>query len=69
MTYNLNLYTKAQGWTKQEVIVEAETLEEAIKLVKEGDCNYGEWNYLFETEDSLKYELENEDGDLLSSWE
>ena len=69
MTYNLNLYTKIQGWTKQEVIVEAETIEDAINLVKDGDCDYGEWEYLYDAEDVLACELEDLDGKIIAKWQ
>ena len=37
MTFNLNLFELTEVWNKLDVIVEAETLEEAIEKVKNGD--------------------------------
>lgn len=69
MIYNLDLFTKVQSWTKQEVSVEAESLEQAIELIKNDECEYGDWEYLYNTEDILKYELDTKDGNTVSTWE
>lgn len=68
MIFDLNLFTKVQGWTKQEVSVEAESLEEAIELIKKDDCKYSDWEYLYEAEEVLKYELDTKEGTTVATW-
>lgn len=68
MTFNLNLYELVEVWNKIEVSVEAETLEEAIEKVKEGDCEYDDCETLYETQDVVRCELENEEGEVIAKW-
>ena len=68
MIFDLDLFTKVQGWTKQEVSVEAESLEEAIELIKKDNCKYGDWEYLYDAEEILKYELDTKEGTTVATW-
>lgn len=68
MTFNLNLYELVEVWNKIDVIVEAETLEEAIEKVKDGDCDYGDCEALYETQELIRCELENEEGEVIAKW-
>lgn len=69
MIFNLNLFELVKVWDRTEVSVEAETLEEAIEKVKEGDCNYFECEELYDTQELIRCELENEKGELIAKWQ
>lgn len=69
MIFNLNLFELVEVWNRIEVSVEAETLEEAIEKVKEGDCNYDECEELYDTQELIRFELENEKGELIAKWQ
>ena len=68
MKFNLNLFELVQVWNKISVLVEAETLEEAIKKVKYGDCDYDECEELYDTQELIRCELENEEGEVIAKW-
>ena len=68
MTFNLNLYELVEVWNKINVSVEAETLEEAIEKIKEGDYNYNDCEELYETQELIRCELENEEGEVIAKW-
>ena len=68
MTFNLNLFELVEVWNKLTVIVEAETLEEAIEKVKNEDCDYDECETLYETQEIIRCELENEEGEVIAKW-
>lgn len=68
MIFNLNLFELVEVWNKIEVSVEAETLEEAIEKVKEGDCEYDDCEALYETQEVIRCELENEKGEVIAKW-
>lgn len=68
MTFNLNLFELVEVWNKLTVIVEAETLEEAIEKVKNEDCDYDEYETLYETQEIIRCELENEEGEVIAKW-
>jgi hypothetical protein len=69
MIFNLNLFELVEVWHKIDVTVEAETVEEAIEKVKEGDCNYNEGEELYDTQEVIRCELENEKGEVIAKWE
>lgn len=69
MIFNLNLFELVEVWNKLEVSVEAETLEEAIEKVKNGDCEYNDAEELYETQELIRCELENEEGELIAKWQ
>lgn len=69
MIFNLNLFELVEVWNKIEVTVEAETVEEAIEKVKEGDCNYNEGEELYDTQEVVRCELENEKGEVIAKWQ
>lgn len=69
MKFNLNLFELVRVWNKISVLVEAETLEEAIEKVKEGDCIYDECEELYDTQELIRCELENEEGEVIAKWE
>ena len=68
MIFNLNLFELVEVWNRIEVSVEAKTLEEAIEKVKEGDCNYDECEELYDTQELIRFELENEEGEVIAKW-
>ena len=68
MIFNLNLFELVEVWNKVDVTVEAETLEEAIEKVKGGDCNYNECEELYDTQELIRCELENEEGEVIAKW-
>ena len=69
MIFNLNLFELVEVWNKVDVTVEAETLEEAIEKVKNGDCNYNECEELYDTQEIIRCELENEEGEVIAKWQ
>lgn len=69
MIFNLNLFELVQVWNQIAVSVEAETLEEAIEKIKEGDCDYSECEALYETQEVIRCELENEKGEVIAKWQ
>lgn len=69
MIFNLNLFELVEVWHKIDVTVEAETVEEAIEKVKEGDCNYNEGEELYDTQEVVRCELENEKGEVIAKWQ
>lgn len=69
MIFNLNLFELVEVWHKVDVTVEAETIEEAIEKVKEGDCNYNEGEELYDTQEVIRCELENEKGEVIAKWQ
>lgn len=69
MIFNFNLFELVKVWDRTEVSVEAETLEEAIEKVKEGDCNYSECEELYDTKNLIRCELENEKGEVIAKWQ
>jgi hypothetical protein len=69
MIFNLNLFELVEVWHKIDVTVEAETVEEAIEKVKEGDCNYNEGEELYDTQEVIRCELENEKGEVIAKWQ
>lgn len=68
MKYNLNLYTLTQVWSKTPICVEAESLDEAIKKVKDDDYESLDYEYLYETEEPIRYELEDKTGKIIDKW-
>lgn len=68
MIFNLNLFELVQVWNQIAVSVEAETLEEAIEKIKEGDCDYSECEELYDTQELIRCELENEEGEVIAKW-
>ena len=68
MIFNLSLFELVEVWNKLEVSVEAETLEEAIENVKDGDCDSGDCEALYETQELIRCELENEEGEVIAKW-
>lgn len=68
MIFNLNLFELVKVWNKIEVSVEAETLEEAIEKIKEGYCNYDDCEELYDTQELIRCELENENGTVIAKW-
>ena len=69
MIFNLNLFELVEVWNKFEVSVEAETLEEAIEKVKAEDCNYDDCETLYDTQEVIRCELENESGEVIAKWQ
>lgn len=69
MIFNLNLFELVEVWHKIDITVEAETVEEAIEKVKEGDCNYNEGEELYDTQEVIRCELENEKGEVIAKWQ
>lgn len=52
--FNLTIDSKVTVWKRDEVSVEAESLDEAIKLAKDGDySDIFESEYLYDTEEPL----------------
>ena len=69
MIFNLNLFELVEVWNKIEVSVEAETLEEAIEKIKEEDCDYNDCEQLYDTQELIRCELENEKGEVIAKWQ
>jgi hypothetical protein len=68
MIFNLNLFELVEVWNKIEVSVEAETIEEAIEKVKAEDCDYNDCEQLYDTQELIRCELENENGEVIAKW-
>lgn len=69
MIFNFNLFELTKFWTESDISVEAKTLKEAIKKVKKGDFECNDYIVLYETQEVIKSELENEEGEIIEKWE
>lgn len=68
MKFEFNLYSLNKYWTRETVTVEADSQEEAIKKTQEFLCESDEFEVLYETQETLSYELEDAEGNLLATW-
>lgn len=64
-----NLYIKSEYWTRT-VIEMPDDLEpeKVMELCQEGEFDVKDFTVLYETEEPLRYELENEKGDVIGYW-
>ena len=68
MKFELNIYRLCEHWTREIVEIEAETQEEAINKIKDYDFESLDFEVLYETERVKQTEIEDSDGNVLTSW-